>query len=98
MRPWDFEVNVSLENENRTDIKLTSEQQLEITVTKSFIGILSLLNEAFENAVQHKLPEREDNTIIVKNHLGTDLVIDLVESGLIVKLPNQVNQVSLIMI
>ena len=54
-----------------------------------------MLNETFENAVQHKLPEREDNTIIVKNHLGTDLVIDLVESGLIVKLPNQINQVSL---
>jgi len=88
--PWDFQMEILLEENGKIDVKLESSEQLEITITKTSIGVLSSLNEAFAHAVTKQLPTREDNIVIVKNYLGFDLNLFLSESTL----KSRVNNIS----
>ncbi|XP_054161337.1 intermembrane lipid transfer protein Vps13-like [Oppia nitens] len=80
--PWDFDINVALQDSGKIDVKLESNEQLELTITKTSIFVLSSLNEAFANAITRQLPTREDNIVIVTNFLGFDLRLYLTESNL----------------
>ncbi len=71
-----------LEDKDKIGVKLESNEQLEITITKTSIVVFSSLNEAFAPAVTNQLPTREDNIVIVKNYLGIDLDLSLSESTL----------------
>jgi hypothetical protein len=82
LNAWDFEINVLLGDNGKLDVKLESNDQLEITITKSSIFVLSSLNEAFANAIAKQLPARVDNVVIVRNFLGIDLRLYLSNSSL----------------
>lgn len=80
--PWDFEMKVLLEENGKIDVKLESNEQLELTITKTSLFVLSSLNEAFANAIARQLPPREDNVVIVRNFLGFDLRLYLSNTNL----------------
>ena len=80
--PWDFDMKVDLGDNGKVDVKLESNAQLELTVTKTSIFVLSSLNEAFASAIAKQLPPREENLVIVRNFLGFDLRLYLSNSNL----------------
>jgi hypothetical protein len=72
---------VKLNQEGRVDVRVESDQRMELTVSKTSMIVLSRLSETFSSAIQAQLPSRDDNVINVKNSLGFNLKLYLKASG-----------------
>ena len=90
-RPFAFEGAVSLAEKGIVKVRLVTVESLELLISKSLVGVLLNLAEVFQaemaakdgkkkkGAVKSKL---EEDCILIRNHLGISLVLDLLKSGL----------------
>jgi vacuolar protein sorting-associated protein 13A/C len=92
-RPWeltmkmkkvveDFSDGFEFENRpsSKLEIKFESADTMELTVTRSFLDVVSLLGKAFSDAVNQKLSKRDllpPSLYVVQNQLDKNVVISL---------------------
>lgn len=93
-RPWEMVVSVTEKHEDleafegldnaakKLEVKFESADNLEITITKSFLDVVSTLTQGFSDAVNQKLSVRDKPAAhyLVRNQLDRTLVLDIVAS------------------
>ncbi|KAH8307603.1 hypothetical protein KR044_004766 [Drosophila immigrans] len=89
--PWELQFDLAIEKvENEfddadqsqtTNIRIHSKETLEITLSKTCLGLLSELGEAFSQAIQEKGLAKPDVVApyVVENDTGVDITLDLTQ-------------------
>lgn len=101
-RPWELAMRMkkhvatdieAFEFENRSTSKLEiafeSADTMELTVTRTFLDVVSMLGSAFSDAVNQQLSKRETpaSLYVVHNQLDKTIVLDLINSEFVVDDP-----------
>ncbi len=105
-RPWELTMRLnkqvasdieSFEFENHSSSKLVmafeSADNMELTITRSFLDVVSTLGTAFSDAVKQQLSKRDHPAAlyVVHNELDKTVVLDLVNGDFIVDDPSASN-------
>ncbi len=93
-RPWEIAVSLIEQPEEfeafegldhgakKLEVKFESADKLEITITRSFLDVVSILSQGFSDAVNQKLSVRDKAAAhyLVQNQLDKIVVLDIVAS------------------
>jgi vacuolar protein sorting-associated protein 13A/C len=92
-RPWEMTMTVKARKQeiesgcsSVTEIAFESSDTMELTVSRTFLDVVSMLSEAFSQALKQQLSKKVPAAhYIIRNDLDTDVVLDLAKSPFVIQ-------------